>query len=118
MHVPDFLQGQHWLFMYVYYDKYPMSQKSVIVQADIECQVQGPAPAYRAWLDQELFTERTWRFDSHQSLEEIWQIKSRPGRYRLRYELIGHGRLSVRNWQVLQGSAGITDQGELVIHDA
>jgi len=25
--------------------------------------------------------------------------------------------LQVQRWQVLQGAAGITDQGELVIHD-
>lgn len=95
-----------------------MSKKAVIVQADLDCAVSGPAPMYRAWLDQELFTERTWQFESHQGLEEIWQIKAHPGRYRLRYELIGPGRLTVHRWQVLQGSAGITTQGELVIHTA
>ena len=104
--------------MCVYYGKYEMSKKAIIVQADLECDVLGPAPTYRAWLDQELFAERTWRFESHQGIEEIWQIRARPGRYRLRYELIGSGRLTVRHWQVMQGSAGITEQGELVIHDA
>ena len=116
--MPDLVQSQHPIFMCVYYDKYAMSKKAVLVQADIECDVLGPAPTYRAWLDQELFTERVWRFESHQGLEEVWQIRARPGRYRLHYELIGPGRLRVQRWQVLQGAAGITDQGELVIHDA
>ena len=104
--------------MCVYYDKYAMSKKAIIVQAHLQCEVTGPAPTYRAWLDQELFAERTWRFESDQDLEEIWQIRARPGRYKLRYELIGLGKLWVREWQVVQGSAGITERGELVIHDA
>jgi len=95
-----------------------MSKKAILVRADIECQIAGPAPTYRAWLDQDLFTERTWRFEDHQALEELWQIKARPGRYKLRYELIGPGHLTIRSWQVVQGAAGITKQGELVIHDA
>ena len=95
-----------------------MSKKAILVRADIECQVAGPAPTYRAWLDQDLFTERTWRFEEHQALEELWQIKARPGRYQLRYELIGSGRLILRKWQVMQGTAGIDAGGVLVIHDA
>lgn len=95
-----------------------MSKKAILVQADLQCEVSGPVPTYRAWLDQELFTERAWRFESHQGLEEVWQIRARPGRYRLRYELMGLGCLTVDRWQVLQGAAGITDQGDLVIHDA
>lgn len=112
------VQGQHCVFMCVYYNKYQMSKRSIIVQADVECIVSGPAPYYRAWLDQELFTERTWRFEPHQSLEEIWQIKACPGRYKLRYELVGPGRITVTQWKVLQGSAGITPQGELVVHSS
>ena len=73
---------------------------------------------YRAWLEDELFTERTWRLDAHQYLQEQWQIRCRPGRYRIRYELIGTGTISASNWQVLHGPAGITDDGRLVIHDA
>lgn len=95
-----------------------MSKGAVIIQVDLECSVSGPPPTYRAWLDHELFTERTWRLPPDQYLEETWQIKARPGRYRLRYELIGPGQLVVRHWQVLQGLAGITSQGELVIHNA
>lgn len=95
-----------------------MSKKSIIVQADVVCEAVGPAPIYRAWLDQELFAERAWRFESHQSLEEIWQIRARPGRYRLRYDLTGPGRLTVTNWQVVRGSASVDQQGNLVIHDA
>jgi hypothetical protein len=95
-----------------------MSKKAIIVQVDVSCDTQGPAPSYRAWLEDELFTERTWRFEAHQYLEETWQINARPGRYQLRYELIGNGRLTVSNWQVLKGCAGINKHGQLVIHDA
>ena len=94
-----------------------MAKNCVIVQCDVFCEVFGLAPVYRAWLDDELFAERTWRFPQDQYLEEIWQIRAKPGRYQLRYELIGTGILKTLNWQVLSGPAGITEQGQLVIHD-
>lgn len=118
MHVSDLIQGQHRIFICVFYGKYVMSKKAVIVRVDVECDTHGPAPIYRAWLDHELFAERVWRFPADQYLEETWQIRARPGRYQLRYELIGLGRLTVRNWQVMQGTAGIDAGGVLVIHDA
>ena len=117
MHVSDFVQGQHRIFICVFYAKYAMSKKAIIVKADVMCEFIGPAPQYRAWLDQELFAERTWRFDPSQYLEETWQIRAKPGRYQLRYELIGNGRLIVTEWKVLQGSAGVQPDGQLVIHD-
>lgn len=95
-----------------------MGKNVVIVEVDVYCEVMSLPPVYRAWLDLELFTERTWRFTDHQYLEEVWQVRAHPGRYKLRYELIGPGRLRAENWRVIHGSAGITEQGELVIHDA
>ena len=94
-----------------------MAKTAVIIQCDVHCEVYGLPPTYRAWLDDELFAERTWRWPEGQHLEEIWQIRARPGRYQLRYELIGPGILKANNWQVLSGPAGITEQGQLVIHD-
>jgi hypothetical protein len=94
-----------------------MSKKSVIVACDVHCTFQGPNPRYRAYCDRELFTERTWIWYD-QYLEEEWQMRHVPGRYQLRYELLGNGKIDVRNWRILRGSAGINDQGHLVIHDA
>jgi len=118
MNMTYLVQSQHLIFIAAYYGKYAMSKKAIIVQADIECKVIGPAPIYRAWLGHELFAERTWRVEPHQHIEEIWQIRAVPGRYQLRYELIGSGSMAVSNWQVLQGTAGIDAGGRLVIHDA
>lgn len=95
-----------------------MSKHAVIVQVSVECDTVGPAPSYRAWLDNELFAERTWRFEPHQYLEETWQIQARPGRYQLRYELLGRGKLTTHSWSVVRGIASVDDQGRLVIHDA
>lgn len=89
-----------------------------MIQVDVDCTVAGPAPTYRAYLDDELFAERTWRFPPGQYLEETWQIRAQPGRYQLRYELIGHGSITATNWQVLRGAASIDASGRLVIHDA
>lgn len=93
-----------------------MAIRSVTVECDVYCDWQGPSPTYRAYLDNELFTERTWIWPD-QYLEETWQITSVPGQYQLNYQLLGHGRLTVNNWRVLQGSASITKHGVLTIHN-
>lgn len=101
----------------------------VRVTCDVYCTWSKHAPRYRAYVNDELFTERTWIWQ-HTYLEETFQILAPIGKYRIHYELVDHKRaeLVVRNyrveldpgWQKLGISApAVIDQfGELVIQDA
>ena len=61
---------------------------------------------YRAYVNGELFTERTWVWNNFY-LEEMLQIEAKPGRYKIEYELVQpcSGRLKVRNIRVAKGPA-------------
>jgi len=64
-----------------------MSKTYVRVLSNIDCDWEGIRPVYRLYVNDELFSERTWRWtDSY--LQEILQVSAEPGEYRLRYELV------------------------------
>ena len=66
-----------------------MSKHFVRVLADIHCDWEGLPPIYRVFVNDELFTERTWIWeDDAVYLEEMLQIEAEPGKYRIRYELV------------------------------
>lgn len=52
---------------------------------DIHCEWSGITPAYRIYVNDELFAERTWRWTDCY-LQEVLQIEAEPGRYRVRLE--------------------------------
>lgn len=64
-----------------------MEAKFVRVLFNLDCDWEGPRPSYRVYLDDELFTERTWRWTEHY-LQELMQIKAPPGKYQIRVEPI------------------------------
>jgi hypothetical protein len=64
-----------------------MTKKFVRVLADVDCTWEGLDPVYRVYVNDELFTERTWIWDSSY-LEENLQIDAEPGEYRIRFELV------------------------------
>jgi len=83
-----------------------MSTKFVRVVCDVTCGWSGTPPRYRAYVNDELFTERTWIWtDSY--LEELLQIQAPPGKYIIRYELVDpdSARLKVKNIRVEAGDA-------------
>jgi hypothetical protein len=81
-----------------------MPTKFVQVAMDIDIDWDQENPKYRVYVDDELFTERTWIWRS-QYLEEMLQIEAVPGRYVIKVELVDPsvGKLKVRNMQILQG---------------
>lgn len=87
----------------------------------VECDVTGKAHAqplrYRAYINNELFTERTWIWtDSY--LEENFQIQASPGVYPIRFETVDadNGRIKVRNHRVVVGPGQIVEyQGETAV---
>jgi hypothetical protein len=80
----------------------------VKVGCKLDCRWEGLPPAYRAYVNDELFTERTWYWTEN-FIEEIFQIQAHPGKYRIRFELIQPclAELSVLDMRVLYGPARI-----------
>jgi len=94
-----------------------MTRHFVSLLCDVACEWEGLAPIYRAYVNDELFTERTWRWtDSY--LQELFQIEAEPGEYQIRYELVPPhlATLTVTNLRVAHGPATV-ENNILRIHD-
>lgn len=87
-----------------------MNNKFVRILADIDCTWEGLNPIYRVYVNDELFTERTWRWTDCY-LEENLQIEAKPGDYVLRWELLPPhlAQLQVCNIRVEYGDAEIKE---------
>lgn len=94
-----------------------MNKIFVKVVCDVDCKWTESPPCYRAFVDDELFTERTWIWNNVY-LEEAFQIEAFPGKYRIRYELVDakHADIAVRNFRVVAGPALVSATGELDIY--
>ena len=90
-----------------------MTQQFVRVVADVHCDcAPDQLPIYRLFVDNELFTERTWIWNN-MYLEEIIPIEAEPGDYTIRYELAhGQANLHIENIRVDFGPG--TVQGSTV----
>jgi hypothetical protein len=95
-----------------------MTKKFVRVLADIHCSWEGLDPIYRVYVNDELFTERTWRW-TNAYLEEMLQIEAEPGTYDLRFELVPPhlAQLTVRNVRVDHGPGNIKNNTVLRINN-
>jgi hypothetical protein len=93
-----------------------MQTQFVRVLCDVHCKWEGSPPRYRAFVNDELFTERTWIWDDVY-LEEAFQIQAVPGKYTLRYELVDpdSAQLKIKNMRIDTGNAEI-HKGTLEIH--
>jgi len=87
-----------------------MTRYFVRVLADVDCEWEGPNPVYRLFVNDELFTERAWRWTT-EYLEEMLQIEAEPGDYKLRWELVPPhlAQLKVQNVRVDFGPGHIVD---------
>ena len=86
----------------------------VRVECDVTARVHEHPLRYRAYVNNELFTERTWIWENCY-LEENFQISAPAGVYPLRVETVDteNGRIKIRNWRVTTGPARIiTYQGQ------
>jgi hypothetical protein len=93
-----------------------MNQHFVRVLADVDCDWEGLNPIYRVYVNNELFTERTWRW-TEDYLEEMLQIEAEPGDYVLKWELVPPhlAQLSVKNVRVDYGPAQMSENNTLRI---
>ena len=93
-----------------------MTRKFVRVLADVDCDWEGLSPIYRVYVNDELFTERTWLW-TDMYLEEMLQIEAEPGHYTLRWELVPPhlADLRVSNVRVDYGPGAIKENNVLKI---
>ena len=96
-----------------------MTKQYVRVVCNVACEWEGLPPIYRVYVNDELFTERTWIWQDDLYLREEIQIEAEPGEYSIRYELVppNLAKLSVTRPVVEHGSAVITEDGRLRIHN-
>ena len=88
-----------------------MTQQFVRVLADVHCDCAvDQRPIYRLYVNDELFTERTWIWENVY-LEEVIPILAEPGDYVVRYELVPGttAGLNIQNLRVAEGTATIQD---------
>ena len=95
-----------------------MTKKFVRVQADVHCEWEGLAPIYRVYVNDELFTERTWRW-TDMYLEENLEIEAEPGEYRMRFELVPPhlANLQVKNIRVGHGPATVENNVLRIVNE-
>ena len=88
-----------------------MTQKFVKILADVHCDcAPDQQPIYRLYVNDELFTERTWIWQNVY-LEEVIPILADPGDYAIRYELVlgTNAGLNIQNLRIAEGFATIQD---------
>jgi hypothetical protein len=87
-----------------------MAKQFVRILSNIDCEWEGLSPIYRLYVNNELFSERTWIW-TDSKLEENLQIEAELGDYTLRYELLtpNLASLKIGNLTVAHGSAEIID---------
>jgi hypothetical protein len=92
-------------------DKYCMSAKFCKVSFDIFCDWEGMAPNYRLYVNDELYTERTFAYEEAY-LEEILQIYAEPGQYTLHLEPLqpNLAKFRIEDCRVVYGSARMLDR--------
>ena len=80
----------------------------VTVTCDVTAKVHAQPFRYRVYVNNELFTERTWIWQGVY-LEEMLPISAPAGVYPIRFETVDpeNGRIKVRNHRVDQGLARI-----------
>ena len=98
------------IFIAVYFAKYLMQTKSVQVQCDVYCKWDGSDTRYRLYVNDELFTERSWIWRGKEYyLEEVITIEALPGLYEIKYELLEptQNKLGIKNMRVISGNATV-----------
>jgi len=96
-----------------------MLAEFVVAVCDVRCTWSEPTPPprYRCYVNDELFTERTWIWTG-EYLQESIQLLAPPGKYRVKYELVDPVDVSiiVSNLRIEQGPAVIAPDGSVHIY--
>lgn len=95
-----------------------MQTKFVRVLCDVTCEWDGDHPQYRVFVNDELFSERTWIWPSEYYLEEAIQLDASLGRYKVEYQLVRpkNGVLNVANIRIDSGDARMLKHNTVEIY--
>ena len=96
-----------------------MRTEFVMALTDVNCDWTGEPPRYRCYVNDELFTERTWIWTENY-LEEQLQILAEPGQYNIRYELVDtdHATLTANNYRITLGPASVDQTGCITVKES
>jgi len=96
-----------------------MRTEFILALTDINCDWSGEPPRYRCYVNDELFTERTWIW-TDRYLEEQLQILARPGKYHIRYELVDaeNAKLTANNYRITLGPASVDQTGCITVQES
>jgi hypothetical protein len=88
----------------------------VQIACDVDCVWNKTPPRYRVYVNDELFTERTWIWKDLY-LEECLQISAPAGTYKIQYNLVEPelGQLTAKNFKIIQGPGRIVNENYLEI---
>lgn len=97
-----------------------MRNQFVKLSVDIHCDWKRTPPPYRLYVNDELFTERTYIWGGTQYLQEIISLQAPPGRYSIRVDNLGDPdcKFKLRNLKVENGVAEIIDSKTVEIKHA
>jgi len=86
-------------------------EKFVTVKFDVKCKWQGFYPEYRIYVNDELFTERTFKYHDGFYINEMLQIKAKPGVYQIYFEQLAPapGKFTIGSPYIEQGDAIVLD---------
>ena len=95
-----------------------MTRRFIRLMFDVHCDWHGIPPNYRVYVNDELFTERTYNLtDAY--LEEMLQIEAPPGNYTISCEIVPPAMASLRveNMRVDFGPGWVENNSVLRISD-
>ena len=96
-----------------------MNKTFVRVLSNIDCDWEGLSPIYRLYVNDELFSERTWMWTENYLVEQL-QILAGPGQYQIRYELVNaeNAKLTANNYRITLGPASVDQMGCITIEES
>jgi hypothetical protein len=96
-----------------------MEKEFVKVTFDVYCESRGKNPVYRVYVNDELFTERSWVFSDTQYLREMLQISAPPGEYNIEIDNLGReaNQFKIRNLSAEFGPVTIVNRRKFAINN-
>ena len=89
-----------------------MEKHFVKVLFDLHCDWEGIAPDYRVYVNDELFCERTYKWEEPTYLTEILQVEAVPGQYKFTLEKVGPqiSKFDIKDTRIEYGPGKIIDK--------